>query len=226
MNIGVLGTGMVGRALVGKLAQLGHAVILGTRNVEDTVARNEKDGLSGLPLAEWRAQNPTVELGTFAQAAAHGEVIINATNGSVSLEALKQAGEANLNGKVLIDVSNPLDFSKGMPPTLFVKDTDSLAEQIQRGFPNARVVKTLNTLTAALMINPGQLADGEHTVFVSGNDAAAKAVAVELLQSFGWRDILDLGDLSTARGAEMFMPLWLRAWGALGTGIFNFKVVR
>ncbi|NTU64818.1 MAG: NADP oxidoreductase, partial [Chloroflexi bacterium] len=134
--------------------------------------------------------------------------------------------EANLNGKTLIDISNPLDFSKGMPPTLFVKDSDSLAEQIQRAFPKVNVVKTLNTMTASVMVNPGQLAGGDHTVFVSGNDAGAKAQVAELLKGFGWRDIIDVGDITTARGTEMLLPIWIRLMGALQTPFFNFKIVK
>jgi predicted dinucleotide-binding enzyme len=126
---------------------------------------------------------------------------------------------------VLLDISNPLDFSQGFPPTLFVKDTDSLGEQVQRAFPDARVVKTLNTLTADLMVNPKNLGE-ESTVFVSGDDAAAKATVTELLRSFGHTDVIDLGDISTARGAEMLMPVWLRLMGTLGTANFNIKIVR
>ncbi len=152
--------------------------------------------------------------------------MFNATNGMGSLEALKLAGESNLNGKILVDISNPLDFSKGMPPSLSVCNTDSLGEQIQRAFPAVKVVKTLNTVTASLMVNPRQLADGDHHVFVSGNDAGAKAQVTDLLKTwFGWKHVIDLGDITTARGTEMYLPLWLRLWGALGTGMLNIKVV-
>jgi predicted dinucleotide-binding enzyme len=143
----------------------------------------------------------------------------------VSLEVLSQAGADNLAGKLLVDISNPLDFSAGMPPTLFVKDTDSLGEQIQRAFPAARVVKTLNTLNANLMVHPDLLQETS-SVFVSGDDADAKKQATELLESFGHRDVIDLGDITTARGTEMLLPVWLRLWGALGTPAFNFKIVR
>jgi len=139
---------------------------------------------------------------------------------------LKSAGEANLAGKVLVDVSNPLDFSKGMPPTLSVSNTDSLGEQIQRAYPKTHVVKTLNTLNAKLMVEPKSLAGGEHDLFLSGNDAGAKGQVRELLQTFGWKTIHDLGDISTARGTEMLLPIWLRLWGALGNADFNFKIVR
>ena len=153
--------------------------------------------------------------------------MINATSGSGSLQALELAGESNLNGKILIDISNPLDFSKGFPPSLTVCNTDSLGEQIQRAFPNARVVKTLNTTTAAVMVDPAKVAGGDHHLFVSGNNAAAKARVTELLrQWFGWRNVIDLGDITTARGAEMLLPLWVRLMGPLGTPMFNFKIAR
>jgi hypothetical protein len=178
------------------------------------------------PVSVWLKQHTQVILGTFAEAAAQGELVINATNGSGTLDALKAAGEATLDGKILIDISNPLDFSGGMPPSLFISNTDSLAEEIQRTFPTVKVVKTLNTMNAQIMVNPRQLRDGSHSVFVSGNDPAAKAKVSELLRSFGWEDIIDLGDITSARGAEMYLPLWLRLWGALGTGMLNIQVVR
>lgn len=226
MKIGILGTGMVGQAIGGRLAQLGHDVMIGTRDVAETLARTAPDGMGNPPFSVWQKQNPKVKLGNFAQAAAHGELVVNATNGFAAIDILKSAGEANLNGKTLIDISNPLDFSKGMPPTLFVKDSDSLAEQIQRAFLKVNVVKTLNTMTASVMVNPGQLADGDHTVFVSGNDAGAKAQVAELLKGFGWRDIIDVGDITTARGTEMLLPIWIRLMGALQTPLFNFKIVK
>ena len=226
MKIGVLGTGGVGQTLAGKLAELGHEVMVGTRDVAQTLGRTAPDGYGNPSFATWLEGHTAVQLGTFAEAAAHGELIVNATNGSAALEILHQAGAANLAGKALLDITNPLDFSQGMPPTLFVKDSDSLAEQIQRTFPEAHVVKSLNTLTAHLMVNPRALADGAHTVFVSGNDSAAKAQVTTLLESFGWQDIIDLGDISTARGTEMWLPIWLRLWGALQTPAFNLKIVR
>ena len=148
------------------------------------------------------------------------------TFGSASIGALEAAGGGNLAGKVLLDISNPLDFSRGFPPSLFVANTDSLGEQIQARFPQTKVVKSLNTLAAALMVNPAQLADGNHSVFVSGNDADAKKTVTELLESFGHTDVIDIGDITTARGTEMLLPVWLRLMGALNTPIFNFKIVR
>lgn len=226
MNIGVLGTGVVGRAIAARLVELGHSVKIGTRNPQETFGRTGPDRMGQPPFSEWQQQNNAVELVTFAAAAAFGELVVNATNGSASLSALEAAGQANLNGKILIDISNPLDFSKGMPPTLFVSNSDSLGEQIQRAFPGVKVVKTLNTVTANLMIYPSHVGGGEHTVFISGNDANAKSAVCDLLRSFGWKDIIDLGDITTSRGTEMYLPLWLRLWGALGTGMINVRVVR
>jgi predicted dinucleotide-binding enzyme len=225
MKTAVLGTGTVGRTIAARLAELGHTVTVGTRSPEATLARTEADAMGTAPFAAWAAANPGVTLAGYADAAARAELIVNATNGSASLEVLAQAGAENLDGKVIVDIANPLDFSHGMPPTLFVKDTDSLGEQIQRAFPAARVVKSLNTLNAHLMAHPATLPEAS-SVFVSGNDADAKYVVMELLKDFGHEDIIDLGDISTARGTEMLLPVWLRLWGALGTPSFNFKIVR
>ena len=226
MKIAVLGTGHVGQTLAGRLAELGHEVTVGTRDVTATLARTDPDAMGNPPYSAWATAHPAVSLAPFAEAAAAADLIVNATSGDVSLAALEAAGRDNLAGKVLLDVSNPLDFSAGFPPTLFVKDTDSLAEQIQAAFPDARVVKSLNTLTAALMVRPRLLADGEHSIFMSGNDSAAKETVAGLLESFGHTDVIDLGDISTARGPEMYLPIWLRLMNALSVPIFNIKVVR
>lgn len=216
MKIGVLGTGMVGNAIATKLVQLGHEVKMGART-----ATNEK-------AAAWvKAAGGKASQGTFAEAAAFGELAFNCTLGGATLEALKAAGAQNLRGKILIDLSNPLDFSKGMPPTLFAGNTDSLGEQIQRAFPEAKVVKTLNTINANLMVDPGKLKGGDHDLFVSGNDAEAKAKVTELLRSgFGWKNVVDLGDISTSRGTESYLALWIRLFGLFKTPDFNIKIVR
>ncbi len=227
MRIGIIGTGMVGKALAAKLVEIGHDVMIGTRNVNQTLSRADKDMAGNPPFGEWHKQNPKVKLDTFEQTAKHGEVIMSATAGGAALEPLKLAGAVNLKGKILMDISNPLDFSKGMPPTLSVCNTDSLGEQIQRAFPEVKVVKTLNTTNALMMVNPRQLANGDHTMFVSGNDAGAKTAVTGYLKDwFGWKDVIDLGDISTARGTEMLLPIWLRLFGGLKTPVFNFKVVR
>jgi predicted dinucleotide-binding enzyme len=214
MRIGILGTGVVGQTIGSRLVQLGHDVTLGSRT-----ATNEK-------AAKWVSDNGShARHGTFADAASFGEMVFNCTAGDVSLAALWSAGAANLEGKIIVDVSNPLDFSKGFPPILSVCNTDSVAEQIQSAFPNSKVVKTLNTMTASVMVNPA-LVPGEHDVFVSGNDAAAKGRVSDLLRSFGWRTIIDLGDVTSARGAEMVLPLWLRLMAAFKTPVMNFHIAR
>jgi predicted dinucleotide-binding enzyme len=215
MKIAVFGTGMVGNAIATKLVKLGHEVKMGARE-----AGNEK-------AAAWaKAAGAKASHGTFADAAAFGELAFNCTLGVGSLAALEAAGKGNLAGKVLVDVSNPLDFSKGMPPSLSVSNTDSLAEQIQRALPDTKVVKALNTLTCTLMVDPS-LVKGEHDVFVCGNDAAAKGKVVELLKGgFGWKNVIDLGDLTAARAQEMMVIVWVRLYGALQSPMFNFHVAR
>ena len=214
VRIGILGTGVVGQTIGGKLVELGHDVKLGSRTTT-----NEK-------AAKWVAQNGArASQGTFADAASFGEMVFNCTSGTVSLEALRSAGSTNLAGKVLVDVANPLDFSRGMPPTLSVSNSDSLGEQIQREFPDAKVVKTLNTMNTGVMVNPSSV-PGEHDVFICGNNVDAKSRVSELLRSFGWRNIIDLGDISAARGAEMVLPIWLRLMATLKTATFNFHIAR
>lgn len=226
MRIGVLGTGGVGQTLAAKMASLGHDVMMGTRDVKAALGRTDA-GWGAIPLSEWTGQHQDVTLGSFAEAAAHGEVVFNATAGAASLDALRSAGAENLDGKVLIDVANPLDFSRGMTPTLTVSNTDSLGEQIQRAFPGAKVVKTLNTVNAGVMVDPGQIAGGDHDIFVSGDDAEAKAEVTRILQDwFGWKHVLDLGDITSARAAEMVLPLWLRLSMRLQTPLVTLKVVR
>ena len=225
MDIAVLGTGTVGQTIAGRLDQLDHTVMVGTRDPEATMGRTEPDAMGNRAFSDWRSDHPAVALATFAAAASGAEIVVNATSGAAALDVLGLAGSENLAGKVLVDISNPLDFSHGFPPTLSVKDTDSLGEQIQRAFPEAKVVKTLNTLTASLMVDPAALGESS-TVFVSGDDAQAKATVAALLESFGHDDVIDLGPLETARGTEMLLPVWLRLMGALGTATFNFKIVR
>jgi len=216
MKIGVLGTGTVGQTIGGKLVSLGDEVKMGSRSAGGENAR------------EWvKKAGSTASEGTFADAARFGEIVFNCTSGAGSIEALRAAGAANLEGKVLIDVTNPLDFSKGMPPTLFTGSTDSLGEAAQRELPGAKVVKTLNTVNCDVMVDARRVAGGDHDMFVAGNDAGAKAQVSEILKSwFGWKNVLDLGDISAARGMESYVALWVRAWGALKTADFNIKIVR
>ena len=214
MKIAILGTGIVGATIGSKLVALGHEVCMGSRTAD-----NEK-------AVAFVAQNgPRASQGSFADAAAFGEVIFNCTKGEHSLEALRLAGAENLAGKTLIDIANPLDFSNGMPPSLFVCNTDSLGEQIQRAFPETHVVKTLNIVNCEVMVDAAR-SGGDPTMFVSGNDAGAKSLAVDFLKAFGWNDIIDLGDITTARGTEQLLPVWVRTWMATGNGHFAFKIVR
>jgi 8-hydroxy-5-deazaflavin:NADPH oxidoreductase len=216
MRIAVLGTGVVGRSLAGKLLESGHDVVLGSRSATNEAA------------VGWAAEaGPRAKAATFFDAAAEAEVVINATPGAVSLEVLAAASTKNLAGKVLIDVANPLDHSAGFPPSLSISNTDSLAETIQRAFPTARVVKALNTMRADVMVAPDRLAGGDHDVFMAGDDAEAKEVVAGLLREFGWRPehIRDLGPLEAARGLEMWLPLWLRIFLKQGNSVFNIKVV-
>lgn len=226
MQIGILGTGIVGQTLGLKLVQLGHSVMIGTRdpsNLDEPKGR----GPDAHALRDWLTLTESrASVVTFRDAAAYGELVINALSGMVSLDVLQAVRKENLDGKTLMDVSNPIDFSRGFPLTLFVKDTDSLGEIIQRSFPNARVVKTLNAMTAALMVNPKLVGNGDHTVFLSGNDIKAKMQVAELLHEFGWDDILDLGDISTARGTEMMLSIGHAVMQALSPAEIAFKVVR
>ena len=226
MRIAVLGTGIVGRTHAARLAGKGHEVMIGTRDPKGTLERSDPDSMGNEPFAVWLRAHSEVRLGSFEEAASFGQLVIHATLGSASLVALDLAGATNLAGKILVDISNPLDFSGGMPPTLFVSNTDSLGEQIQRAHPDARVVKTLNTVTAPLQVNPALLAAGEHHAFLSGNDPAAKAEVARLLRdAYGWKHLIDLGDITTARGAEMMMPIWLRLFGVVRSPFFSFRVI-
>ncbi len=216
MKIGVLGTGMVGETVASKLVEVGHEVRMGSRE-----AGNEKAGAWAAGAGEGASE------GTFADAAEFGELVVNATSGQHSLAALEQAGGSVLAGKVLWDISNPLDFSQGFPPTLTVANDDSLAEQIQRAHPQAKVVKALNTVNAGVMVDPSSLGE-QSNLFICGDDAAAKARVIEILETFGWLsgDILDLGDISAARGTEAYLLLWIRMMGALDGPNFNVRIVK
>ena len=227
MKIAVLGTGMVGRALAGRLAELGHDVVIGTRDVEETLARTDSDAMGNPPYSEWQRGHANIRLLPFPAAGGHGGLVVNATAGGASLAALNAVGADNLAGKVVADVANPLDFSHGMPPRLSVANDDSLGEQIQRAFPGARVVKTLNTVNANVMVEPSRV-PGRHVVFVAGDDAAAKETVRALLGELGWGEgrIVDLGGIQAARGTEMYLPLWLSLLGALGTADFNIAIVK
>jgi predicted dinucleotide-binding enzyme len=214
MRVGILGAGRVAQALGSKLVEVGQDVMLGARDP--------------LKLQEWQVKSGGKgKVGSLEDAASHGEILVIAVKGIAALDVLAQAGESRMNGKILIDLSNSVIFSEGMPTTLLVANSDSLAEQIQRTYPQVKVVKTLNTVGSSVMVNPRQVADGEHDLFVSGNDADAKAQVTQLLTSwFGWRHVIDLGDITSARSAEMYFILWNNIRVKLGTPLFNIKIVQ
>jgi predicted dinucleotide-binding enzyme len=203
---------MAGRTVAAGLARLGHDVVIGTRDPSATRAR-----------ADWDSELPLRAYGDVADGA---DVVVNATNGQASLSALEAVGADRLAGKVVLDLANALDFSSGFPPRVAVDDSESLAERLQRAFPEARVVKALNTVNAAVMVNPGTVGEGDTTVFVASDDAEARAVVVGLLEQLGWRDVIEFDELSAARGLELWLPLWVRLMARLGTPDFNLKLVR
>jgi 8-hydroxy-5-deazaflavin:NADPH oxidoreductase len=223
MKIGIIGSGIVGQTLGAKWVELGQEVVLGTR---DPGKLDEKKGMAGT-LREWLAATQGKgRVATFREAAAAGELLVNATHGQVSLAALTVAEAGKVGAKILVDAANELDFSGGMPPKALASHDRCLAEAIQAAFPNLRVVKAFNMIAASIMVNPKALAGGEHSFFLCGNDADAKATVTSLLRDFGWNDIVDLGDLGAARGMEMYLGLWIRLWGALQTPMLNIKLVR
>ncbi len=224
MKIAILGTGGVGKAFATRLTELGHEVTVGTRDVTKTL---EKEGDSS--FKSFLSNNTKVKLDTFAAAAAFGELVINVSKGENTVDVLKAAGGANLKGKILIDISNPLDFSKGMPPSLIPEfsNTNSLGEELQKLLPETKVVKTLNTMWNGLMLNPALIGNGDHVNYICGNDADAKKKVLDFLNTLGWKNesVLDLGDITAARATEATLPIWLRVYGAKQSGAFNFKIV-
>lgn len=225
MQIAILGTGVVGRAHAARLVELGHEVAMGTQDIERTLAKTEKDAMGNAPFSEWQKEHGEVKLLTLREAAKYGEIVFEALKGEVVVSVLKTLA-AELEGKIMVDIANPLDFSQGMPPLLSVCNTDSLGEQIQKVLSTTKVVKAFNTVNANLQVNPVQLANADHNLFICGNDADAKAKVTEIAKSYGWKNITDVGDITSARGTEMLLPIWLRLWGALETPTFNFKIVK
>ncbi len=222
MKIGLIGSGVVAQTLGKKLVELGHEVYLGTR---DPKKLDEKKNMAGT-LNEWLASvNHKAKVVTFKETAAQGEILINATHGQASVEALHLAEADKVGPKVLIDTANELDFSKGKPQAL-ASSARSVAGNIQSAFPNLKVVKTLNTIAAPIMVNPQIVKGGDHTIFMAGNDKDAKAKVADLLKSFGWTDIMDLGDISAAHGPEMYMGMWVSLYASLQNGMINIKVQR
>jgi len=230
MKAGIFGTGNVGQTIASKLVSLGYEVMIGTRDVNEARSRTATDNYGGPGFGTWLLSNPKIKLGTFAETASFGDLLVNATSGSGSVKAFKSAKTDDLKNKVVIDIANPLDFSKGMPPSLIpsLSNTNSLGEELQKEFPQAKIVKTLNTMWCGLMVNPGMIGGGNHVNYLCGNDNEAKQKVKELLIKMGWKEdsLLDLGDITNSRGTEAVLLIWLRVWGKTGTGAFNFNIVR
>jgi predicted dinucleotide-binding enzyme len=225
MKIAVIGTGVVGQTHAEKLADLDHEVFMGTQNVKISLAKSEPDAMGRPPVSQWLKDHPNVKLVSYSRAAKNGEIIIEALNGNAAVEVLSKI-KSNLIGKLLIDISNPLDFSKGRL-RLFVSNDSSLAEQIQKILPDTYIVKAFNTMTVQVQIEPLSVAGGDHHLFIAGNDKNAKKQVEKFAkEQYGWRNTLDLGDLGAARGMEMILPIWLDIMKAKGTPMFNFKIAQ
>lgn len=228
MNVAVIGTGAVGQAMAKKFSHLGHIVFMGTRDVEQSLNRKEQDAWGTPGIGSWIKEHPEVNLVSFREAAEKGDdLLVFGINGMAALAALESIGKELLNGKTMIDISNPLDFSKGFPPPLSICNTESLGEKIQNTYPGLRVVKALNSISHPVMGNP-EIIEGDHVVFLCGNDPGAKEEVTDILKSFGWRfkNIIDLGDITNARGTEMLLPLWIRLMGKYQSPMFNINIVK
>ncbi len=227
MKISIIGTGIVGKTIAEKLNAIGYDVMIGTRDVDITLSRDTKDAFGNPPFKVWYAEQKQIKLATFSEALNYAKVIFNCSKGIHALEILERSGMALQKDKILVDITNPLDFSSGFPPTLSVCNSDSLGEQIQTKFPALKVVKTLNTMNCNIMVNPASV-PGSHHVMLSGNDEKAKKLVSNLLESMGWRpdQIIDLGDITTARGTEMLLPLWVRLYAKFQHGNFNFQITQ
>jgi len=209
MKIGILGTGMVGRVLAEKLVSDGNEVMIGTRNVEETLSKTESDLLRNQPYKEWQKNNPKAKLGTFADTAEFGEIIIIATFGNVATNAIDLAGKENFAGKIVIDTTNPLDVSRGVPPGFTGTPGNSLGEQIQNLLPQANVVKAFNSASMHIVVNPKR-EEGEPSLFIAGNDEGAKKSVIEIAKSWGWKDVVDYGDITESFWLEALAMMWIR----------------
>ena len=220
MNIGVLGTGVVGETIATALTEKGHNVRMGSRT-----ANNEK-------ATAWvKRSNNHATQGDFNDAAAFGEIVFLCLNGAYTLDAVRSIEPDSVNGKIVIDLTNPLDFSKGMPPRLIegLNNSTSLGEQVQKALPGARVVKTFNTLNCNVMVNPKLVNNGDHTLFICGNDGDSKnKVKHFLVDTFNWQpeNLLDMGGIVASRGTEAYVPFWVMMMQAMGSPMFNIKVVK
>ncbi len=214
MNIGIFGTGIVGKTIGTKLVELGYSVMMGSRTSDNEQALTWKN-----------TQSKNASNGTFEDVTKFADIIFNCTKGMVSLDVMRLAGIDNLANKIIVDLSNPLDFSNGFPPTLTICNTNSLGEELQNLLPKTHIVKTLNTMNCEIMVN-ASLVPGKHDVFICGNDDQSKQSVVKILNQFGWTEPIDLGDITNARGTEMMLPIWVRLYGNFKHGKFNFAIIK
>jgi len=230
MKVVILGTGNVGQTLAEKLISLDHEVMMGTRDVAVTLERKGSGNSGDLSFGEWHSNNKKVQLMTFQDVVREGELIINALHGAAVIPVIQSCNLSDFDNKLIMDIANPLDFSKGFPPSLLpgMNNTNSLGEEIQKLLPNSKVVKTLNTMWCGIMVNPEMINNGAHQNYICGNDKEAKEKVTDLLASFGWNKdyILDLGDITNARGSESTLLIWTRIYGIMGSGAFNMKIVK
>jgi predicted dinucleotide-binding enzyme len=214
MKIGILGSGPVGRSLGKGFASNGHDVRLGSR----TPGKQE--------VQDWlKTTKGKVSAGTFSEAARHGDVLVLCCLGEAAEEVIKLSGMNNLDGKLVIDATNPLDFSKGMPPGLFVGTSDSLGERVQRMLPNAKVVKCFNMVNNQTMTNP-RMKEGLPDMIICGNNDAAKQQVAGLLKEFGWGEPIDIGGIDGSRWLEAYTALWVRLAIKLGSWSIAAKILK
>ena len=213
MRVGVLGSGEVGRCLAAGFSGRGHEVMIGSRDP----AKAE--------LREWLAGDGSgIEVGTFAETAAHGELLVLAVLGNAAEEAIADAGPDNFKGKIVIDAMNPLDFSGGFPPKLSIAGEDSLGERVQRALPEARVVKAFNTIGNPYFVDPS-FSEGQPTMLIAGDDQSAKDTVRDVLTDFGWSDTVDIGGIEGSRELEAICVVWVKIGGARGAWDHGFKLL-
>jgi len=230
MKVAIFGTGNVGQTFAERFISLGHEVMMGTRNVEQTLKREGNNNNGGSIFKNWISQNGQVKLGTYAEVSKFGDVVLNALSGGATLETFKSIAERDMKDKIIIDIANPLDFSQGFPPSLIqgLNNTNSLGEELQKIVPYAKVVKTLNTMYCGIMVNPAMINQGNHINYLCGNDEEAKTKVKSILNSLGWKNenLLDLGDITNARGTESVLLIWTRIYRATQNGAFNLAIVK
>jgi 8-hydroxy-5-deazaflavin:NADPH oxidoreductase len=224
MKIAVLGTGMVGQAHAAKLSELKHEVTVGTHDVDKALARMEPGRMTEA-FGSWIKKHPDIKVATFADAVKGADLVFEAISAEGVVAVLSDIKD-HLAGKILIDITNPLDFSQGTPPRLTVSNDDSMGETIQRTLPETKVVKAFNTVNATIQVDPKSLAGGDHHLFMAGDDQAAKAEVVKIAKDYGWQNVFDLGDIKSARGMEMVFILWAEVYAKLGSAQFNFKIAQ